>query len=478
MYRTINHYITSFKINIMSLPQSVKELRNFPRAAPYIIGNEFAERFSFYGMKALLATFLMQQFHFSEARSNEVTHLFVSQAYLFSILGAFLADWFWGKYLTIFRLSLIYCLGHLCLALSDQHPTGFQLGLFLIALGAGGIKPCVSANVGDQFDETNRHLLPRLYEVFYFSINTGALISMLLTPWLYHRFGASVAFGVPGLLMGLATFIFWMGKPHYQNAPPSGMPKVFFLQILLYPLIPFLKGNRDTGYIQTSAQRFGKEKTEEAIAVLKACVVFIFLPIFWALYDQNGSEWVLQAQKMDRQFMGIEWLTEQVQSINAFLILILVPFFSLILFPYIEKKGTSISPLLKMGTGFVFTFFSFVIIALAQEKIDTGLRTSIGYQVLAYTILTIGEILVYMTGLEYAYRQAPANQKSTVMALFLLTVAGGNYLVTLLNRNIENKGIFSQLNGADYFWFFTALMGISTLFFFFLRGKMEKKSID
>lgn len=459
----------------MSFLQSLNALRHFPKAAPYIIGNEFAERFSFYGMKALLATFLVNQFHFSTARSNEVTHLFITQAYFFSILGALLADWFWGKYRTIFWLSLVYCCGHLCLALTDQHPAGFQFGLFLIALGAGGIKPCVSANVGDQFTEKNKQLLPRLYEVFYFSINTGALISMLITPWLYHHYGPSVAFGLPGILMAMATLIFWLGKPHYRSVPPTGMPRVFFLHIVLHPLLRFPFRQKGEPFWLATINRFGEEKTYHAIAVLKACAVFLFLPVFWALYDQNGSEWVLQAENMNRQFLGVEWLTEQVQSINAFFIIILVPFFSFVFFPYLEKRGRIPSPLLKMGWGFVFTMLSFVIIAWAQEKIDAGLKPSIGYQVLAYTILTIGEILVYMTGLEFAYRQAPANQKSTVMALFLLTVAGGNYLVTLINRNIAHQGFFSQLQGANYFWFFTGIMGVSTLLFFLLRKKLENR---
>src|SRR5438876_6970817 len=183
------HKYATSPLNISTMPPGV----------PYIIGNEAAERFSYYGMKSVLTVFmahyiLNQSGVLAPMNPNEAymyTHYFVSGVYFLPILGAIIADGWLGKYRTIFFLSMVYCLGHLTLAFMDTsfgiaigERTMLAMGLGLICLGAGGIKPCVSANVGDQFGESNKHLLSKMFGWFYFSINAGSFISSLLCPWL------------------------------------------------------------------------------------------------------------------------------------------------------------------------------------------------------------------------------------------------------------------------------------------------------
>src|SRR6218665_1015524 len=182
----------------------MKNNSKFPSGIPYIIGNEAAERFSFYGMKAILTTFLVVRFYNpsqspalqaeAEAHANNITHLFNTLVYFLPLAGAIISDWFWGKYKTIIYLSLVYCLGHLFLSVFDNNLTGFLCGLLLIAMGSGGIKPCVSANVGDQFTDENRYLLTKAYSFFYFSVNFGSFFSILLTPMIMRNYGAAWAF--------------------------------------------------------------------------------------------------------------------------------------------------------------------------------------------------------------------------------------------------------------------------------------------
>src|SRR3984957_2816911 len=198
--------------------------RNFsgmPPGVPYIVGNEAAERFSFYGMRSILTVFMTTYLMSAGGRlavmnDNEATawfHEFVFGVYFLPILGAIISDGFLGKYRTILSLSVVYCLGHLALAINDTR-LGLFVGWLLIAIGSGGIKPCVSAHVGDQFGAGNQHLLARAFGWFYLSINLGSSVSTYFCPLLLNSkgFGPRYAFGLLGLLMLMATFVFWLGR--------------------------------------------------------------------------------------------------------------------------------------------------------------------------------------------------------------------------------------------------------------------------
>ena len=156
-----------------------------PPGVPYIIGNEAAERFSFYGMRAILVVFMTkylmsaqgQPDYMTDEQANAWYHLFVGWVYIFPLVGAVVADVFLGKYLTIISLSLVYCLGHLTLALNDTRSGLARVGLALIAIGSGGIKPCVSANVGDQFGRQNQHGCSPGFTAGFISPSTSARLS-------------------------------------------------------------------------------------------------------------------------------------------------------------------------------------------------------------------------------------------------------------------------------------------------------------
>ncbi len=413
-----------------------------PRGIPYIIGNEAAERFSFYGMRAILVVFMTQYLMSDSGQlapmgADEAKcwfHLFVSAVYLTPLLGALLSDILLGKYRTIIALSLVYCAGHLALALDDTR-FGLALGLGLIALGAGGIKPCVSAHVGDQFGPSNRHLLAPAFGWFYFAINLGALVSTLATPWLLDRYGSGVAFGVPGLLMLIATLVFWSGRHRFVHVPPAGMA---FLRESLSGL-----GLRTLGKLVT---------------------VYLFVAVFWSLFDQTGSAWVLQAQHLDRHILGFEVLPAQIQAANPLLVMLLIPVFSYFVYPA-AGRYFELTPLRKMATGLFLTAAAFAIPAWLQTRIDAGVSPSVAWQLLAYLVLTSAEVMVSITCLEFSYTQAPRTMKAFVMAFFMLSISLGNLLTSAVNFLIQNPDGTSKLAGADYFWFFTLLMLVTALVF-------------
>lgn len=460
----------------------------FPRSIWFIVGNEAAERFSFYGMKAVLTTYLVSQFFnpakdpsldaVAAAKANDITHLFNTLVYFLPLLGAVAADWFVGKYRIILYLSLVYCAGNACQAFFHNNLQGFLLGLLLIAVGAGGIKPCVSANVGDQF-KPGDPLLPKAYAWFYFSINIGAFVSQMITPLIMTKVSPVAAFGIPGILMALATLVFFLGRKSYVKIPPVGVNRENFLSISGYAALQFLQGKtKGMNWLEAAKSKFSAERVDAVKSVWRILAFFSLIPIFWALNDQNSSEWVLQAKKMDLHFLGHTWLAEQIQSVNAILVLAFIPLFNAVLFPLLEKKGIRPSPYRKVGVGFVLTIVAFLVIYAIQLKIDDGQSPTIGWQVIAYVILTAAEVLIYQTGLEYAYTQAPESMKSTIMSFWLLTIAGGNYLVSFINGNIAGGGVFSQLTGAQYYLFFVVLMAVATLAFFGVAMGLGKTKAD
>jgi proton-dependent oligopeptide transporter, POT family len=395
------------------------ETDRMPPGIPFIIGNEAAERFSFYGMRTILVVFMVQYLHLMDGRGGremagnqavEYYHQFASWVYFTPLLGAFIADVFLGKYRTILWLSLVYCLGHAalaCMGMFGNSTWWLMSGLALICLGSGGIKPCVSAHVGDQFGSQNHHLISRIYNAFYFSINFGAFFSTLLTPWLLVHYGPHWAFGVPGILMAIATFMFWLGRHRFVHIPASG-------------------------------SRFFKEifSRDGLFAIAKLIPLFTFIAVFWSLYDQTGSSWVLQAEQMDLKFLGITWLESQIQAINPILILLYIPLFTYGIYPLIHRVFP-LTPLRKIGLGFILMVISFGLTTLIQSWIDAGQRPSIGWQFAAFFIITASEVMVVIVGLEFAYTQAPRAMKSLVMSFFWLSVWGGNQFTAQVNHFIS-----------------------------------------
>ncbi|HET9483758.1 MAG TPA: MFS transporter, partial [Xanthomonadales bacterium] len=218
-------------------------VERMPRQIPYILGNEACERFSFYGMRNIPVPFLVGSIlmaHLPEAERNlaakDVFHEFVIGVYFFPLLGGYLADRSFGKYNTVFWFSLIYCLGQAMLAIFPGNAAGFYSGLFLIAFGSGGIKPLVASFMGDQFDQSNKRLAKLAFDAFYWLINFGSLFASLLMPFFLREYGPRVAFGIPGILMFIATVIFWAGRNRYVHVPPVPPNPDSFLRVVMTAL--------------------------------------------------------------------------------------------------------------------------------------------------------------------------------------------------------------------------------------------------
>jgi POT family proton-dependent oligopeptide transporter len=376
--------------------------------------------------------------------------------------------------------------------------------------------------VGDQFDESNSSLISKAFDMFYASINIGSVFSILLIPYLKDTYGPAVAFGVPAVAMLIAVFFFWAGKNKYRKLPApkydanrmiifataflslvvsyiyfdkiqhAGIGPVLGAWLILVLALAFIfkkqwfakPGNfiginlyaLTNGGFNAAAKEYGEETVNGIKAVWRVLSVFAFIPVFWALWDQSQSEWVVQAQKMDLNWLGIEWKAEQISFVNAAFILLFIPLFSYVVFPAVNKMGIKITPLRKIGAGFVLTALSFVVVAIIQGWIDAGQTPNISWQILAFVVLTAGEVLISITGLEYAYTQAPPSMKSTIMACWLITVTLGNVLVSVIQTNISNGGFFAQFHGAGFFWLFTGICAATAVLFMLISPSIKEKS--
>ena len=475
-----------------------------PRQIRYIIGNEGCERFSFYGMRNILTVFLVTSLlqHLPEAdragAAKHVFHTFVIGVYFFPLLGGWLADRFLGKYHTIFWFSLVYCAGHLCLALFESSRPGFYTGLCLIALGSGGIKPCVAAFVGDQFDQTNKHRAKLVFDAFYWIINFGSFFASLLMPIFLRSFGGAIAFGIPGALMFLATLIFWLGRKRYVLVPPappdphsflrvartalaSGRPGlalaavgmgVALVAFVLVPSFGFVVsfcsalvaliafgGAGVWLQLENARGRHPDEAVEGVRTVLRVLVLFFLVTPFWSLFDQKASTWVLQADAMTKP----SWFqSSQMQALNPLLVMLLIPFNNLVLYPTLKRFGLEMTALRRMTAGIAFSGLAWIVVGGMQVMLDGGHAFSITWQVLPYALLTLGEVLVSATGLEFAYSQAPPAMKGALMAFWNLSVTVGNLWVLVVNAAVKNVTVTDFIASTGF--------GVTAFQMFFFAG--------
>ena len=487
-----------------------------PRQVPYIIGNEACERFSFYGMRNILVQFLISSVILAyvpegerEGAAKDIFHSFVIGVYFFPLLGGWLSDRFFGKYNTVLWFSLVYCAGHACLALFDDNRQGFYTGLFLIALGSGGIKPLVVSFVGDQFDQSNKSLAKIVFDFFYWTINFGSFFASLLMPLFLRSYGPAVAFGIPGVLMFIATLIFWLGRKQYVRVPPTrgedpdsfynvartaltsqaagqGRPGlavaiaggVLAVAILLCWALRPAFWPEDFGFVisacvalgvliafggigvsmqlERARGRHADAAVDSVRAVLRIIIVFALTTPFWSLFDQKASTWVIQGKAMTvphDQWWWPSFLVKeagQMQALNPLLVMLIIPFNNIVLYPALRRMGWEPSALRRMGWGIAFSGFAWIGAGLIQLSIDSGASTSLAWQMLPYLLLTFGEVLVSATALEFAYSQATQGMKGIIMAFWYLASTFGSLWVLMTNAAVRNDGVTAWIAGTGY----------------------------
>lgn len=333
-----------------------------------------------------MVLYLTQYLNFSDDSGTALFHAFVMLSYFTPLLGAIIADSFWGKFKTILILSMVYAGGVAFVSLTAMpidNPDARKwvpfIGFILVAIGTGGIKPCVAAFGGDQFDINNpkqMKLREKFFSIFYFSINAGSLISIFVTPILrgdvecFNNDCYPLAFGVPALLMVIATIIFVAGSPLYKHMPLKGNVMVQIFQCIIRAAKTKPTSQKKRFLERAISDEFSAQFVDDIYKALHVLVMFLPLPVFWALFDQQSSRWTLQATKMNGNIGFTTLKPDQMSAFNPVLIILLIPFFESVVYPAFRACKIPLRPLQKMCAGMVIAGGAFVLATIIQVKID------------------------------------------------------------------------------------------------------------
>uniref|UniRef100_A0A0K0CVT7 MFS domain-containing protein n=1 Tax=Angiostrongylus cantonensis TaxID=6313 RepID=A0A0K0CVT7_ANGCA len=431
-----------------------------------MLGNEFCERFSFYGMKAILTIYFIYEHGYSDSFATFVYHAFTCIAYLTPLAGSILADSYLGRFKVILYGSSIYVLGHMLLSfgavptLDIAVRTLFDFGgLFVIAVGTGSIKPCVSAFAADQFSENESDLRAQFFSFFYFAINAGSLFAILLTPILRGRvscFGSlycfPLAFGVPGVLMIIALLFFLSGWKMYKKHPPSHeniASEVVGCIGLASARTLFRRSTKPVSHwLDRAAPEHSSEMIEAVRSLINVAAIFGPLVFFWALFDQQGSTWILQARRLDGRIGWINALPEQINILNPLIVIIMVPVFEGIVYPFVRKL-CNVTPLRKMSVGGLLAATSFIMAGLLQLEVNKTMEPPpatgrvyvqrIGNISQTYPLLRVGDSTPIIGDLPTGRTEVDAG---------MYNIEEGSELHTL-NLTVPGKGYVIELHESD-----------------------------
>ncbi|KAG6527388.1 hypothetical protein ZIOFF_009487 [Zingiber officinale] len=491
---------------------AVKKSSGNWRACPYILANECCERLAYYGMSTNLVNYMKDRLHQGNAAAAKNVSNWSGTCYVMPLLGAFVADAYAGRYWTISSFMIVYimglslltltasvrgleprCHGGVCDATRSQTAAVFA-ALYLIALGTGGIKPCVSSFGADQFDESDASEKKRktsFFNWFYFSINIGSLVASSVLVWVQTDVGWGWGFGIPAAAMALAVGSFFLGTPLYRHQRPGGSPITRVAQVIVAALrkirveVPedksllhetareasAIRGSRKLDHTDqfehvNSDLTAGDEATkdgqanpwrlctvtqvEELKSLVRLLPVWASGIVFSAVYSQMGTMFVLQGNTLDRRLgRGFQIPSASLSLFDTLSVIAWVPVYDRLVVPIARRftgRERGFTQLTRMGVGLVISIFAMLaagvleLTRLSAVKryglYDDGgggaVPVSVFWQVPQYFIVGAAEVFTFIGQLEFFYDQAPDAMRSMCSALSLTTTALGNYLSAFL----------------------------------------------
>ncbi|RMX37229.1 hypothetical protein pdam_00011389 [Pocillopora damicornis] len=315
---------------------------SFPKATWPILLTEFGERFSYYGIKTVLVLYLTKDLMFNKANGKSIYHAFSMTSYFTGVIGAMIADSWLGKYRTIAYTLFLYSISEILLTLTSvdtigqRNSVGPLISLFAMAIACGNIKPCLAAFGGDQFRKDQEHMLELFFAMFYASVNVGAVLCMWFIPMVrtdvqcFGRDCYPVVFAINTVLIITATLSLVAGKRLYTLKDPAGNVMIRVFKIIWHALSNKFRSSgptQVTHWLDNANDEYEQKEINDIKLLLRVLKMYIPLPVFWALFHQQGSSWTLQAEQMDGDLGGFTLRSDQIQALNPILVLILIPLY-------------------------------------------------------------------------------------------------------------------------------------------------------
>ncbi len=418
------------------------DINRHPKGFWFVFWGELAERASFYGMKALLVLYMIDKLGYSDANSSTVASFFTAACYLLPIAGGYIADRWLGKFRTIIYFAIPYIMGHIILGTFTSE-VGLYIALALLAGGSGSIKPNISTLMGRMYEEQGKsHLLSQAFSWFYMAINIGAASTMTSLPFIRDRYGYSMAFMAPTIMMAVSLGIFYLGKKHY--------PKEDVRQLASVVKIP-------------------QQRHEQRAALVRLSGLFLLIVFFWSIFDQSYSTWTLFA----RDYLVLDtWIgripPDAIQGLNPILIVVMSPFFAWL---WMKTDRSTVRPLStprKMLLGFVMVLLCMVLMTVAGYLAASS-KVSILWEVGAYVLITAAELCISAIGLQLAFEEAPEHMKSMITGVWLCTVFLGDILAGLFSR------LYTQTTPGNFFGMMTVMIALVTIAFYQVGKRFDRK---
>ncbi|MFD0847477.1 peptide MFS transporter [Sphingosinicella xenopeptidilytica] len=418
---------------------------------------EMWERFSYYGMRALLIFYLVQHWMFSDQKASVIYGAYTALVYITPVIGGYLADRWLGQRKAVLFGAVLLSFGHLLMAVEgDGGQNGTAIGIFWLALafivvGSGFLKANISVIVGQLYPRTDVRR-DGAYTIFYMGINVGAALGALIAGWLGQTYGWAYGFGAAGIgmLLGLAVFV-W-GKPYLlgRGEPPSperlraksfGISFEWQLYVLSFVAVAVvwlmiqyqeiigvllgISGALLVGYILFTA--VVKLEREDRDRIFAAIFLIIGSVLFWAFFEQAGSSLNLFADRhVDREAFGFLVPASVFQSLNSIYIIVLAPLFAG-LWVWLARRGLEPSTPFKFGLGILQVGLGFLVLVGGAQAAGMSAATPLFFLFLIYLLHTTGELCMSPVGLSAMNRLAPAHMASLIMGAWFFASAVGNF---------------------------------------------------
>ncbi|KAH8359260.1 hypothetical protein KR093_005346 [Drosophila rubida] len=453
----------------------------YPRAVYFILATKFFEAFAANGMRTILVLFLRDDLNFSESFSTIILHIFNFFGQFCPIIGAVLADSYMGNVRTISGFCFLYAFGWLLLTMTTLPYVGMPVTAFLlvsisfIAVGNGSVRACITSLGALQFKLPEQAaFLAEYFSLYYFVYYFGIFVSKIIPPLVRANTQCfdkttcyPAVFGTLGSSFMMAWFIFLVGKCFYKQEKISGDNILFkFCGCIKTALVGKWRrrnSNKKYGYwLQNALGPYDVDFVTDVSKVLRISKLFIPLPIYFALLAQQDSSWTFQATMMNTTVLGVTIQPDQAKAMGPILLFILIPLWQYITAPLLRRLfDWELQPLHSVTIGGICSAGAFFCAGALQDRIMAAPNNSIniGWQVPQFLLLMLGELLLSIPGLQFAFTQAPASMKSVVTAAWFLNNAFGNLIVVLVTQ----LNVLSSQK-AEYF-FYAVVMLISIIIF-------------